>query len=88
MHLPQLKLTTRLEFTGFNPNVNQSLSLSNAALSVLPRVPPLPPVSNPPLQLAPNTSPANVFAQMKSGTFAADDNDSRAQPAGKFTSLC
>lgn len=72
------------QFTGFNPNVNQSLSLSNAALSVLPRVPPLPPVSNPPLQLAPNTSPANVFAQMKSGTFAADDNDSRAQPAEKY----
>lgn len=81
----QLQLTTCLEYTGFNPNANQPLF--NAALSAPPPVPPLPPAPNPP-QFASNlnnTSPANIFAQMKSGTFAADSNDMRAQSAGTLS---
>jgi hypothetical protein len=74
MHFLWLKLTTSLEFTGFNPNANQPLF--NAGLSA-PSVPPIPPAHN-----INNTSPANVFAQMKSGTFAADNNAARVQPPG------
>jgi hypothetical protein len=71
--------TIQSQFTGFHPNANQPLF--NAALSA-PPVPPTPPASN-----INNTSPANIFAQMKSGTFAADNNDSRVQPAEKYDAL-
>jgi hypothetical protein len=33
-----------------------------------------------------NTAPANVFAQMKAGTFA-QNNDSAAQPTNKYDAL-
>jgi len=33
-----------------------------------------------------NTTPANVFAQMKAGTFA-QNNDSTAQPSNKYDAL-
>src|SRR5271155_381022 len=53
-----------IEPTGFNASANSSLfSTPNGPTSFMP-----PPTSTN------NTSPANVFAQMKSGTFA-NDND-------------
>lgn len=62
--------------TGFNPGFGQGFN----SISSVPPVPPLPssPVSN--------TNPANIFAQMKSGTFA-NDNDSAAQDADKYNAL-
>lgn len=68
-----------LEFTGFNPNYSQSPF--NNGMSP-PPVPPLPTSNN-----SNNTSPANIFAQMKSGTFAADQNGSNSQPSGAFLQL-
>ncbi|RDB22766.1 Actin cytoskeleton-regulatory complex protein SLA1 [Hypsizygus marmoreus] len=59
------------QFTGFNPNFGQSPF--NSASSPPPPIPPLPSNTN-------NTSPANIFAQMKSGTFATDNN-SNPQPS-------
>lgn len=44
-----------------------------------PPVPPLPASPPPP---ANNTNPANIFAQMKSGTFASD---AESQPPGEFS---
>ncbi|KAF9462614.1 hypothetical protein BDZ94DRAFT_1260849 [Collybia nuda] len=60
------------QFTAFNYNQ----SPFNTAISPS-SVPPLPTSNH-----SNNTSPANVFAQMKSGTFAADQNGS--QPSDKY----
>nr|GAT54095.1 predicted protein [Mycena chlorophos] len=46
--------------------------------------------SPPPLPASPppnNTSPANIFAQMKSGTFGAEDNASAPQGADRYDAL-
>ncbi|KAJ8523034.1 hypothetical protein ONZ45_g480 [Pleurotus djamor] len=59
--------------TGFNPGFGQ--------LPMQSSPPPLP-TSNP----TNNTSPANIFAQMKSGTFAADSN-SDPQSADRYNAL-
>ncbi|KAJ3975506.1 hypothetical protein EV361DRAFT_888267 [Lentinula raphanica] len=64
--------------TGFNPTMGSNF---NGGMSSPPPVPPLPSsVSNN------NTSPANVFAQMKSGTFA-NDNESSIPPASQYDAL-
>ncbi|EJD00905.1 uncharacterized protein FOMMEDRAFT_141675 [Fomitiporia mediterranea MF3/22] len=61
--------------TGFNPGFNQIASPP-------PPVPPIPPL---PTNNAPNnTAPANVFAQMKAGTFA---NDNAPQSGNKYDAL-
>ncbi|KAK2466185.1 hypothetical protein APHAL10511_001827 [Amanita phalloides] len=68
------------QFTGFNPNLGSFTNNSFAA----PPVPPLPisiPASN-----SNNTSPANVFAQMKSRTFANEDT-AQPQPSVKYDAL-
>ncbi|KAI0921699.1 hypothetical protein AcV7_008117 [Taiwanofungus camphoratus] len=62
--------------TGFNPAYGQS-PFANGISS-----PPSPPSQT----SVPNTSPANVFAQMKSGTFA-NDNPSGPQGADKYDAL-
>ncbi|KAH8830815.1 hypothetical protein DL96DRAFT_1786537 [Flagelloscypha sp. PMI_526] len=62
--------------TGFNPGFGQ---MGGSFGQSPPPVPPLP-ASPPP----PNTNPANIFAQMKSGTFA---NDNAAQPPEKYDAL-
>ena len=59
--------------TGFNPNFNQ--------MSTPPPVPPLPPSLNGNNNVN-STAPANVFAQMKAGTFGKDD---APQPSGSCT---
>ncbi|KAG5637779.1 hypothetical protein H0H81_003280 [Sphagnurus paluster] len=65
------------QFTGFNPNFGQS-PFNNTISS-----PPLPPLQSPPATN--NTSPANIFAQMKSGTFATDNNNTlQPQQPGEF----
>lgn len=64
--------------TGYNPS---AISPFSNGVSVPPPVPPLPSsVSN-------NTSPANVFAQMKSGTFAADAESSAPRPSDMYNAL-
>ncbi|KAI6105621.1 hypothetical protein F5141DRAFT_139555 [Pisolithus sp. B1] len=45
------------------------------------------PYSQPPNNSNPSTSPANIFAQMKSGTFATDNDHSAPQQAGKYDLL-
>lgn len=64
-----LTVDKNTEFTGFNPNVGPSVPNN----FTLPPVPPLP-ISVPNSNGNNNTSPANVFAQMKSGTFANEDH--------------
>ena len=64
-----------LDVTGFNPSFGQAPS----PLSV-PPVPPLPPMATNSNANANSTAPANVFAQMKSGTFAQDN---APQPSSK-----
>ncbi|KAG5646618.1 hypothetical protein DXG03_002922 [Asterophora parasitica] len=70
------------QFTGFNPNFGQSPF--NNTISPPPPVPPLPlslPLSLPSSPATNNTSPANIFAAMKSGTFATDNgNNNQPQP--------
>jgi len=67
--------TVQINPTGFNPGFGQSPF--NTSVSP-PPVPPLPPASN--------TSPANIFAQMKSGTFATS-NENGPQPQDKYDAL-
>ncbi|KAG6817462.1 hypothetical protein H0H87_008630 [Tephrocybe sp. NHM501043] len=74
------------QFTGFNPNFGQS-PLNNSSPSPFNNTPP--PVPPLPSSSTTNTSPANIFAQMKSGTFATDNNSNMqpqpvlsAQPTG------
>ncbi|KAI9001408.1 hypothetical protein BD414DRAFT_474538 [Trametes punicea] len=68
--------------TGFNPGFGQSPFGSGSYSVQSPPPPPPPPApSRPPV----DTNPANVFAQMKSGTFAADD--SAPQPQDKYDAL-
>ncbi|KAH9951730.1 hypothetical protein B0H21DRAFT_684274 [Amylocystis lapponica] len=62
--------------TGFNPGFGQ-MAYNNGVNSQPPLAPPSQPA-------APNTTPANIFAQMKSGTFA---NDSAPQGADKYDAL-
>ncbi|KNZ79832.1 Actin cytoskeleton-regulatory complex protein sla1 [Termitomyces sp. J132] len=64
------------QFTGFNPNFGQSPfnNHSSPLNNTPPPVPSLPTTSS-----ISNTSPANVFAQMKSGTFATDHNTNNMQ---------
>ncbi|KAF8974749.1 hypothetical protein BDZ97DRAFT_2053254 [Flammula alnicola] len=62
------------DVTGFNPPLNPSMFGPGPASP-----PPLP--SNP-SNPSNNTSPANVFAQMKSGTFANDDTPSHGSNSG------
>ena len=70
-----------VEFTGFNPNAGLFTSNNFTA----PPVPPLPSsVAN--SNGSNNTSPANVFAQMKSGTFANEES-SQPQSSGSLTDL-
>ncbi|KAG6900949.1 hypothetical protein C0993_004386 [Termitomyces sp. T159_Od127] len=66
--------------TAFNPHFGQSPF--NSFNNTPPPVPPLPTTSS-----VTNTSPANVFAQMKSGTFANEHNANMQPPPGMFT-LC
>ncbi|KAL5527124.1 hypothetical protein ACEPAG_5915 [Sanghuangporus baumii] len=65
--------------TGFNPSFGQ-------ATSPPPPVPPIPPLPSLPSNNANanSTAPANVFAQMKSGTFAQDN---APQPSNKYDAL-
>ncbi|KAJ8086575.1 cytoskeletal protein binding protein [Marasmius tenuissimus] len=68
--------------TGFNPGFNASPF--NNGMSSPPPVPPLPnSVSN---NNTTDTNPANIFAQMKSGTFASD-NSSAPQSSDKYDAL-
>jgi hypothetical protein len=60
--------------TGFNPGFGPSLFGNNM---VTPPVPPLPSSNS-----TNSTAPANVFAQMKAGTFAAN-NDTAPQPGSE-----
>ncbi|KAK7049547.1 cytoskeletal protein binding protein [Paramarasmius palmivorus] len=79
--------------TGFNPSPNFGQSPFNQSpfnqspfnnpISSPPPVPPLP-SSNAPSTT--DTSPANIFAQMKSGTFA-NDNQSGPQGSDKYDAL-
>ena len=64
------------EYTGFNPNFAQS-PFGNGATP--PPVPPLPASFS---TVTKDTSPANIFAQMKSGTFANEDA-TNTQPSCK-----
>ncbi|KAH9894467.1 hypothetical protein C8Q73DRAFT_695666 [Cubamyces lactineus] len=66
--------------TGFNPGFGQS-PFGSGSYSV--QAPPPPPPA--PSQPAVNTNPANIFAQMKSGTFANDD--SAPQPQDRYDAL-
>ncbi|KAG7096990.1 hypothetical protein E1B28_004385 [Marasmius oreades] len=67
--------------TGFNPGFSQS-PFNNGILSP-PPVPPLPPSTS---SNQTDTNPANIFAQMKSGTFATD-NSSVPQSSDKYDAL-
>jgi hypothetical protein len=62
--------------TGFNPGFGQSL-FNNG----LPSLSPAPPLSTP---ASSNTSPATIFAQMKSGTFASETDGTSPQPSGEL----
>lgn len=64
----------RADPTGFNPGFGQSPFITSMSLPPLPLAPP-----------TSNTSPANVFAQMKSGTFATS-NENGPQPQGNYPS--
>lgn len=64
--------TPALDPTGFNPGFGQS-PYGGGITSPPPAPAPAP---------VPNTSPANVFAQMKSGTFA---NENAPQSAGSLS---
>ncbi|KAG6919410.1 hypothetical protein DXG01_006293 [Tephrocybe rancida] len=63
------------QFTGFNPNYGQS-PFNNPSPPSFNTPPSFPPPASTPTT---NTSPANIFAQMKSGTFA-NDNNTNTQP--------
>ncbi|KAJ3008655.1 hypothetical protein NUW54_g3073 [Trametes sanguinea] len=68
--------------TGFNPGFGQSPFGSGSYSVQAPPPPPPPPApARPPV----DTNPANIFAQMKSGTFAADE--SMPQPQDKYDAL-
>ena len=69
-----------LDPTGFNPGFGQSPFGGNGFNASAPP-PPVPPL---PSQPSVNTNPANIFAQMKSGTFAQDD---APQSADKYDAL-
>ncbi|RDX55445.1 hypothetical protein OH76DRAFT_1396833 [Lentinus brumalis] len=66
--------------TGFNPGYGQSPFGGNGYSATPP--PPAPPL---PSQSSVNTNPANIFAQMKSGTFAQDEPG--PQGAEKYDAL-
>ncbi|KAH7930078.1 hypothetical protein BV22DRAFT_1191549 [Leucogyrophana mollusca] len=69
--------------TGFSPFAQSPF---NNVVSSPPPAPPLPSYSQPSNHS--NTSPANVFAQMKSGTFAnGNDGTGPQQPAEKYDAL-
>jgi hypothetical protein len=61
--------------TGYNPGFGQSPFNNQAS------PPPIPPL---PSSVSNNTSPANIFAQMKSGTFASG-SENGPQPQGNYT---
>jgi hypothetical protein len=81
--------------TGFNPNFGAGMGgmlqpqptgfgqspFSNGFSSPPPPVPPLPTSNSSNMN---STNPANIFAQMKSGTF---DNDSGPQDSNKYDAL-
>ncbi|KAF9075858.1 hypothetical protein BDP27DRAFT_1415020 [Rhodocollybia butyracea] len=70
--------------TGFNPGMGQGF---NTGMSSTPPVPPLPSfMPNNNGNNASSTNPANVFAQMKSGNFA-NDNETSSQNANKYDAL-
>ncbi|KAJ7068246.1 hypothetical protein C8F01DRAFT_1117442 [Mycena amicta] len=67
--------------TGFaQPQFNNHSPFNNPGFASPPPVPPLPSSTT-----QTNTSPANIFAQMKSGTFGAED--SAAQSADRYDAL-
>ncbi|KAF8627174.1 hypothetical protein AX15_004492 [Amanita polypyramis BW_CC] len=70
------------QFTGFNPGAGQFIPNNFTA----PPVPPLPSSVANSNGNNNSTSPANVFAQMKSGTFANEDNP-QPQSAEKYDAL-
>jgi hypothetical protein len=63
--------------TGYNPGFGQSPFNNQAS------PPPIPPL---PSSVSNNTSPANIFAQMKSGTFASG-SENGPQPQEKYDAL-
>ncbi|KIJ56862.1 hypothetical protein M422DRAFT_62777 [Sphaerobolus stellatus SS14] len=66
---------------GFNSNVNSGFSPQNSGLPGLPNfLPPPGRAASPPK----DHSPANIFAQMKAGTFA---DDTAPQPSDKYDAL-
>ncbi|PFH46321.1 hypothetical protein AMATHDRAFT_7968 [Amanita thiersii Skay4041] len=71
------------QFTGFNPSPAPG-PMNNFVAAPPPPVPPLPSSIN---NNNSNTSPANVFAQMKSGAFANDIDSSKPQSADKYDAL-
>ncbi|KAG6814202.1 hypothetical protein H0H92_000879 [Tricholoma furcatifolium] len=64
------------QFTGFNPNFGQSPF--NTSPPPVPPLPSAPSTTN-------DTSAANVFAQMKSGTFANDNNTNVQSPPAHYS---
>ncbi|TFK75940.1 hypothetical protein BDN72DRAFT_831371 [Pluteus cervinus] len=65
--------------TGMPPGFNQPMNTGLYA-----NAPPVPPLPN---NNATNTAPANIFAQMKSGTFATDADHSSPQNPDKYNAL-
>ena len=71
------------EYTGFNPNFSQS-PFSNGTAP-----PPVPPLPGSLSTVTKDTSPANIFAQMKSGTFANEDATNTQPPCkNDLTNSC
>jgi len=69
---------------GFTPAQNNNSF--NGSFGQLPTYSP-PPVPPLPSAAANNTSPANIFAQMKSGTFATGNDTTNPQPSDKYDAL-
>ncbi|KAI6164823.1 hypothetical protein EDD17DRAFT_1474079 [Pisolithus thermaeus] len=69
----------------FSSSASAPISMSNVMSTPSPAT--VMPYSQPPNNSNPSTSPANIFAQMKSGTFATDNDHSAPQQAGKYDSL-
>ncbi|TDL29192.1 hypothetical protein BD410DRAFT_779523 [Rickenella mellea] len=70
--------------TGFPSNPNMNFGYNNSAFNQMASPPPIPPVPPLPSSTTNTVTPANIFAQMKSGTFGSDD---APQSADKYDAL-